>query len=64
MHLIGFLRIKSVNNYKICRKVSAQNVKLSISLLFGPLLPAFPFKIKILLQGGINTNLLNELMDQ
>lgn len=44
--------------------MSAQNVELSVSGLFGPLLPAFPFKIKIHLQGGINTKLLNELMNK
>lgn len=58
------LRIKSVNKYNLHGKVSAQNVELSVSSLFWPLLPAFPFKIKILLQGGINTNLLNELMNK
>ena len=44
--------------------MSAQNVKLRVSLLFWPLLPAFPFEIKILLQGGINTNLLNECINE
>lgn len=44
--------------------MSAQNVKLSVSLLFWPLLPALPFEIKILLQGGINTNLLNECINE
>lgn len=58
------VRNKSVNNDKVHKKLSVQKVKLHVSLLFWPLLLPSPFKIKILLQGGINTNLLNELMNK